>query len=89
MHRGQEGSHKIGGSEIWVFDTDTHKRLARWPIDTHRYLSIDAVAATHDAKPLLYATTDSADLLVLDPLTGRILRVARKVGQTPWFLVTP
>ncbi len=89
MHRGTEGSHKIGGSEIWVFDTDSHKRIARWPFDTHRFLSIDAVAATRDAKPLLYATTDSADLLVLDPLTGRILRVARKVGQTPWFLVTP
>lgn len=90
MHKGVEGSHKLGGSEIWVFDTDTHKRLARWPVDTHRFGSVVAIAASRDEKPLLYATTDSADLLVMDPASGKILRMAKnKVGQTPWFLVTP
>ena len=89
MHKGVEGSHKDGGTEIWVFNTDTHKRIARWPVDTHRFGSVLAVAASTDDKPLLFATTDSADLIVMDPLSGTIKHVVKKVGQTPWFLVNP
>ena len=72
-----------------MFDTDTHKRIARWPVDTHRFGSVIAVAASSDEKPLLFATTDSADLIVMDPLNGKFRHVANKVGQSPWFLVTP
>ena len=89
MHQGVEGSHKLGGTEIWVFDTDTHKRIARWPVDTHRFGSVIAIAASSDDKPLLFATTDSADLIVMDPVSGRIKHVVNKVGQSPWFLVNP
>ena len=33
MHQGGEGTHKDGGTEIWVFDVASHRRLARWPVE--------------------------------------------------------
>jgi len=89
MHKGVEGSHKLGGTEIWVFDTDTHQRIARWPVDTRRFGSVIAIAASSDDKPLLFATTDSADLIVMDPVSGKFKHGPNKVGQSPWFLVNP
>ncbi len=89
MHKGGEGSHKQGGSEIWVFDTDSHKRLARWPIDTHKLGAVSALQVSPDDKPLLFAATEDAKLLVMDPKSGAIKHVVDKVGQSPWYLVNP
>ncbi len=89
MHRGGEGSHKNGGTEIWVFDTDSHKRIARWPIDTKRYGTVLGVQVSADAEPLVFAVTENSNLLMIDAHSGAIKHVAEKVGQTPWYLVTP
>lgn len=89
MHRGGEGSHKLGGSEIWVFDTDSHKRLARWPVDTRRFGSVISVHVSTDKDPLLFALTENSGLIVMDPRTGKIRHVAEKVGQSVWYVVTP
>jgi methylamine dehydrogenase heavy chain len=73
MHRGGEGSHKVGGSEIWVFDLKSQRRTARWPI----------------AAPLLFAATEKADLLIFDAQTGRLKHDEKKLGQTPQLLLNP
>jgi methylamine dehydrogenase heavy chain len=89
MHRGAEGSHKDGGSEIWVFDLKSHQRTARWPIDTKRFGRVVAVQVSQDAAPLLFAATDQADLLVFDAQTGRLNHDEKKLGQTPQMLLNP
>jgi len=89
MHVGGEGSHKVGGSEIWAFDAAKHQRLARWKFDPKRYGAIVAVQVTQDEKPLLFALTDTSALLVLDPDSGKIKHVEGKVGQSAWYLVNP
>jgi methylamine dehydrogenase heavy chain len=89
MHRGGEGSHKVGGSEIWVFDLKSHRRTARWPVDTKALGEVAAVQVSQDAAPLLFAATEKADLLILDAQTGRLKHDEKKLGQTPQLLLNP
>jgi methylamine dehydrogenase heavy chain len=89
MHRGGDGSHKTGGTEIWVFDLKSHQRTARWPIDTKEVGSVVAVQVSQDAAPLLFAATETANVLVLDAQTGKLKHVEKKLGQTPQLLLNP
>jgi len=89
MHRGGEGSHKSGGTEIWVFDINTHQRLARWPLAPHKLAPVLAVQVSQDAAPIVFAATDAADVAVFDGLNGRLKHVEKHLGQTPWFLLSP
>ncbi len=89
MHRGGEGSHKVGGSEIWVFDMKSHQRIARWPIDTKEAGDIAGLQVSQDPAPLLFAATEKADLLVFDAQTGKLKHDEKKLGQTPQLLLNP
>jgi methylamine dehydrogenase heavy chain len=89
MHRGGDGSHKAGGTEIWVFDLKSHQRTARWPIDTKELGSVIAVQVSQDAAPLLFAATETANVLVLNAQTGKMQHVEKKLGQTPQLLLNP
>jgi len=89
MHQGGEGSHKEAGAEIWVFDTATHKRLSRWPINVAQHGGGIALLATRDAQPLLYVATDRSALLVLDARSGRVLHTEAKLGQSLWYMQNP
>jgi methylamine dehydrogenase heavy chain len=89
MHVGGEGSHKDGGTEIWVFDVKTHQRLARWPMSSYGLSRILAVQVSQDPAPVVFAAGISADLAVLDGLTGQLKHVEKHMGQTPWYLFNP
>jgi methylamine dehydrogenase heavy chain len=89
MHAGGEGTHKDGGTEIWVFDLTTHQRVARWPMHIGGASKVMAVQVSQDDAPLLFAATDSSDVAVLDALTGRVKHVEKHLGQTPWLMLNP
>ena len=89
MHRGGEGSHKNGGTEIWVFDMKTHQRVARWPVASQKLSPVLAIQVSQDDAPILFAATDRADVAVFDALTGQLRHVEKQLGQTPWLLMTP
>lgn len=89
MHEGGEGTHKDGGTEIWVYDTDTHQRVARWPLAARKLPRATGVQVTQDAHPLLFASLVDGRIAVLDPQGGKLLRVASNMGQTPWQMITP
>ncbi|HEY3731079.1 MAG TPA: amine dehydrogenase large subunit [Steroidobacteraceae bacterium] len=90
MHRGGEGSHKDGGTEIWVFDVKTHQRLARWPMAPLKLGPAIAVQVSQDAAPLMFVATDKADVGVFDALSGHLKQVEKQqLGQTPWFFLNP
>ena len=89
MHQGGPGSHKIGGREVWVFDSAQHRRIARWPVDVAKYGAVNAVQVSQDDKPLLYLLTENSGLLIMDATTGRLLHAEAKIGQTPWYLINP
>ena len=89
MHLGAEGSHKVGGSEIWVFDLATHQRIARWPLQPLKIGSVNAVQVSQDDAPLLFAATGQAELAVLDARTGALRHLEPHLGQTPWMMLNP
>ena len=89
MHRGGEGSHKDGGTEIWVFDDAHHVRIARWRVPSKQLGAVIAVQVTQDEHPLLFAATDDANVLVFDGVTGKLRHVEKALGQTPWVILTP
>jgi methylamine dehydrogenase heavy chain len=89
MHRGGEGTHKNGGTEIWEFDIKTHQRVARWPLAPQKLSPVVAVQVSQDDAPVLFAATESSDVAVFDALTGQLRHVEKQLGQTPWLLMTP
>jgi methylamine dehydrogenase heavy chain len=89
MHRGGEGSHKDGGTELWVFDLASHRRLARWNLKAAGIKPVVAVGVSQDAAPVIIAATDSADLAILDAADGQLRHIEKDLGQTPWQLLTP
>lgn len=89
MHQGGEGSHKEGGTEIWVLDNDSHARLARWRVPAKRLGGVIAVSVTQDSHPLVFAATELANVLVYDGLTGELRHVEKQLGQTPWVILSP
>ena len=89
MHRGGEGTHKNGGTEIWVFDMKTHQRVARWPVASQKLAPVVAIQVSQDDAPIVFAATDHADVAVFDALTGQLRHVEKQLGQTPWLLLTP
>jgi len=89
MHSGGEGSHKQGGSEIWVFDLKTHHRIARWPMRPLHLGPVSAVQVSQDAAPVLFAGTDDPGVAVFDALTGQLRHMEKNLGQSPWLLLNP
>jgi methylamine dehydrogenase heavy chain len=89
MHRGGEGSHKDGGTEIWVFDIRSHQRLARWPLGPHNVRPVVAIQVSQDESPIVFAATDKSDVAVLDARDGRLRHIERQLGQTVWFFLNP
>ncbi len=89
MHKGDEGAHKEGGTEIWVFDLDTHKRIARWPVTAQHLKPAIAVQVTQDDKPLLFTGGVDGTVAVWDAVTGHVRHTEKTLGQSPWFFLTP
>jgi methylamine dehydrogenase heavy chain len=89
MHEGGEGTHKDGGTEIWVYDLASHRRLARWPVTAHGLSRAIAVQVSQDPAPILFAATETAELAVFDALSGRLRHSEKHFGQTPWMLLNP
>ena len=89
MHQGGEGTHKDGGTEIWVFDMTTQQRVSRWPLAAQKLEGVLAIQVSQDDAPLLFAATGHSDLAVFDARTGQLRHVEKQMGQTPWLILNP
>lgn len=89
MHKGGEGTHKDPGTEIWVYDLQTKKRIARWDLARQKIDPLASIQVSADDKPLLYGLTATSDLVVMDAQTGELRNVEKQVGNTSTLLVNP
>lgn len=95
MHRGGEGTHKDGGTELWVYDLASHKRLARWPMKA--LAPVQALEVSQDAAPLLFAANDRGAVGVLDAVSGQLKHIEKQLYQAPrgaccvgpWLMLHP
>ncbi|WP_181184425.1 MULTISPECIES: amine dehydrogenase large subunit [Cupriavidus] len=75
------GSHKEGGTEIWVFDLNTHRRLARWPVVKAKLLPMLTLSVTQDDEPILFGST-GIGLQAFDPRTGKSVLATSNMRQS-------
>lgn len=74
--------HRSAGTEVWVFDSASGRRLQRIALSQ----ATDAIAVSQDAAPRLYAATFwNPNVLVIDAVTGAGLRKIEG-GATPGLL---
>lgn len=76
---GTEGSHKNGGTEIWVVDPSTKARVARIPI---KGVGIAIEVTREDTPHLVVARADSI-LDVYDAKSGAFVRTLGQVAFNP------
>ncbi len=82
MHRGGPWTHKQPGEEVWVFDANTRRRLARVPL-AHPALSL---AVSQDDSPLLFALSEAASLTVFDAVSFEEKGTLEGLGDSPFLL---
>jgi len=80
---GEDGSHKGGGTEVWVFDVNAKKRIGRIVLKEWG-VSIEVTKGEH---PYLAVTNGNMDLDVYSVDTGEWLRfIGGRAFETPFIL---
>ena len=97
MHMGNYWTHKQGGTEIWVLDTNTKKLVSRFPLQpvptsglgNDRPPFYASMGVSQDEKPLLYLLNGEGNDVVMNALTGETIRKVEFAGgdavQVPGF----
>ena len=85
MHRGHEWTHKDSGTEIWVYDVQTQKRLHKLKLSK----PAQSIAVSQDDSPLLYTIVDGAEIITYDSSTGKVRSESQNIGFTPQILTVP
>ena len=86
MHRGPEWTHKDSGTEVWVYDVQTQKRLQKIRLSK----PAQSIAVSQDDSPLLYTIVDgAAEVITYDSSTGKVRSELENLGFTPQILTVP
>ena len=81
---GKEGSHKDGGTEVWVVDPAAKARVARIALQGQSI----AIAVTREAQPRLIAAQATGQIDVYDTASGAFLRSLGHAGGTNPIVIT-
>ena len=79
---GEEGSHKNGGSEVWVFDVAAKQRLARIPLPNWGV----SIAVNNAENPLLVVTNGKLALETYDAGSGEFIKTLAVQTQTAFVI---
>ncbi|OUJ12344.1 amine dehydrogenase large subunit [Acetobacter okinawensis] len=85
MHRGTFWTHKDAGTEVWVYNTETHQRIRRMPLK----VASTMVGITQDEAPLMFTTDEEGNFFISDARTGKLLRTMKVLGTSLIFTVAP
>ena len=75
---GKEGSHKDGGSEVWVFDAGAGERVARIPLPNWGI----SIGVNNAERPLLVVTNGDFALETYDATSGEFIKTLAVDTQT-------
>ena len=81
MHKGHAWTHKDAGTEVWVFDVASQKRVQRIRLKEKAH----SVAVSQDDKPLLYTIAENTDIFMHDA-AGKVVAKIDKLGMSPQIL---
>lgn len=81
---GREGSHKDGGTEVWVIDTMKKARVGRIALNG----VASAIALTREATPRLVVARGDGTIDVHDPATGALVRSLGTAGGANPIVIT-
>lgn len=81
---GKEGSHKAGGSEVWVIDPKDGKRINRITLPNGAF----SIAVTQEDAPHLIAVRPESSVDVIDATTGALVRTLPVHLRTPLIVRT-
>ncbi|WP_176593633.1 amine dehydrogenase large subunit [Sphingobium sp. EM0848] len=83
---GKEGSHKDGGTEVWVVDPVKKMRLSRIALKGQGL----AIAVTHEDKPQLIVARTDGVIDVHDAASGAFVRtLGATVAANPFVIAVP
>ncbi len=81
-HDGKNGSHKSGGSEVWVFDPATQKRLHRFELENWGV----SIEVTRGKSPYLVVTNGDMQLDIYNASNGKWLKMIGGTASMPFNL---
>jgi len=93
MHMGTYWTHKYGGTEVWVLDTNSKKLVSRFPLQpvpssglgNDRPPLYANMGVSQDDHPLLYLLNGEGNDVVMDAATGEIKRkIEFAAGDMVW-----
>ena len=79
---GYNGSHKDGGTEVWVFNAKSHKKIKTISLKNHGV----SIEVTTGEKPLLVVTNADMNLDVYSAQNGKHIRMIGAIGVMPIVL---
>ncbi|GEN98636.1 hypothetical protein NSE01_04690 [Novosphingobium sediminis] len=83
---GKEGTHKDGGTEVWVVDPAKKARTLRIPLKGQTL----AIAVTKESTPHLVAAQASGEIDIFDAATGAFVRsLGATVAANPILIQVP
>ena len=84
MHKGKIDTPDANGTELWVFDTDRRKRVARMVLPAE----MSRILASQEPAPHLYLTDKDNKLHIYDGLRLKLVRTIEKPGAVGGLLQT-
>jgi methylamine dehydrogenase heavy chain len=82
VHQGEVDTHEEPGSEIWVFDRSSKRRIARIPTGE----PVNNLLVSQDESPILTVSTSAGQVQIYDVKTTRKLRTIANPGADPALL---
>jgi methylamine dehydrogenase heavy chain len=76
MHKGKVDTQDAEGTEIWVFDTNRRKRIAREVLP----VAANGILSSQEQSPRLYVLDKDNKLLIYDGLQLKLLETIEKPG---------
>ncbi len=76
MHQGEEYTHHDGGTEIWVFDVNAQRRIARIELE----VAGENIMVTQEPDPKLIVVDEEAGLHVYNAVTMKLERTIEDSG---------